>query len=224
MKDIPGFEGKYAVTEAGQVWSYKGQRWLKPSMSRGYPMVNLTLGDFPRGRRGQTTGKQATQRVFRVHRLMHMTFFSDQSGVINHKDGDKLNNHISNLEVVTQKKNVQHAYASGLMNPTGLKGEKNPMAKLTDVQRDALVRRRLAGEKSSDLEREFGVSHIDRYCGQLGYRLGKTRRYFSQEERAEIVRSLEHKTYKQVSEEVGVSPSNLHSWRRKFLVGMKGQE
>jgi hypothetical protein len=217
MKDIPGFEGKYAVTEAGQVWSYKGQRWLKPSMSRGYPMVNLTLGDFPRGRRGQTTGKQATQRVFRVHRLMHMTFFSDQSGVINHKDGDKLNNHISNLEVVTQKKNVQHAYASGLMKPTGLKGEKNPNAVLTDAQRVELVKRRLAGESSKVLAAEYGVSHIDRYCAEAGVSLGRTQRYISPKERAAYVRSLATKTYEQVAQEAGIAISTLHVWRRRFV-------
>jgi hypothetical protein len=217
MKDIPGFEGKYAVTEQGQVWSYARQQWLKPSLSRGYPLVNLTLGDLPRGVRGQVTGRQAQQRVYRVHRLMHMTFFPDQAGVINHKDGDKLNNHISNLEVVTQKKNVQHAHANGLMRPARRAGEKNPNAVLTDAQRDEIVRRRLAGESSAVLEAEFGVSHIDRYCGQLGYRLGKTGRYFSPEERASVVRSLSGKTYRQVSEETGVSVSTLHVWRHKFV-------
>jgi hypothetical protein len=217
MKDIPGFEGKYAVTEQGQVWSHKTQRWVKPSLSHGYPMVNLTLGDFPKGVRGQTTGRRAKQKVFKVHRLMHMAFFSDQTGVINHKDGDKLNNHISNLEVVTQKKNVQHAHANGLMRPARMVGEKNPNAVLTDAQRAELVRRRLAGESSAVLEAEFGVSHIDRYCGQLGYRLGKTGRYFSPEERASVVRSLADKTYRQVSDETGVSVSTLHVWRHKLV-------
>jgi len=213
MKDIPGFEGKYAVTESGEVWSYKRGVWLKPSLSRGYPMVNLTLGDLPRPTKGKKTGRQAVQKVYRIHRLMHLAFFPDSIGVINHKDGNKLNNHVSNLEVVTQKKNVQHAFANGLMRPTGLKGEKNPNAALTDMQRAEIVRRRLAGESSTSLQREFGVSHIDRYCGQLGYRLGRTKRYFSPEERAEVVRSLAGKTYKQVAAEYGVSITTLHLWR-----------
>jgi hypothetical protein len=204
MKDVPGFEGKYAVTENGDVWSYRRGKWLKPSPSHGYPMVNLTLGDLPRPTKGKKTGRKATQKAYRVHRLMHLAFFPDSVGVINHKDGNKLNNHISNLEVVTQKKNVQHAFANGLMKPARRFGELNHNSTISDAQRAEIVRRRLAGESSADLEREFGVTHIDRYCGKLGYSLGRTKRYFSPEERAEVIRSLATKTYKQVAKEFGV--------------------
>lgn len=47
---------------------------------------------------------------------------------INHKDGDKANNHISNLEAVTPRENTRHAYATGLA--FGQVGEENPKSKL----------------------------------------------------------------------------------------------
>ena len=41
MRDIPGFEEKYAVTEDGQVWSYKHRKFLKPKTVNGYLLVDL---------------------------------------------------------------------------------------------------------------------------------------------------------------------------------------
>lgn len=47
---------------------------------------------------------------------------------MNYKDGDKKNNHLSNLEIVTYKQNTIHAYESGLAK--GSQGQENSMSKL----------------------------------------------------------------------------------------------
>ena len=51
-----------------------------------------------------------------MHRLVALTYLDNPNGYncINHKDGNKLNNHIENLEWCTVKQNTQHAYDNGL--------------------------------------------------------------------------------------------------------------
>lgn len=88
MKDIKGFEGKYAVTEDGKVWSYWGKgHFLKQSITQtGYCVVSLSKN-----------GQYATHYV---HRLVAETFIAnpDRLPEINHKDEDKSNNSVTNLE------------------------------------------------------------------------------------------------------------------------------
>lgn len=46
MKDIAGFEGLYAITTCGRVWSYRSKKFLKPYKNRtGYHRVNLIAAD-----------------------------------------------------------------------------------------------------------------------------------------------------------------------------------
>lgn len=69
-------------------------------------------------------------KQWRVHRFVWVFFNGDipQDKCINHKDGDKTNNSLDNLECVTYKENTQHAYKAGLMKIQS--GEENSMAKL----------------------------------------------------------------------------------------------
>lgn len=69
-------------------------------------------------------------KPYRVHRLLAQTFISNPHNKpeVNHKDGNKLNNSLGNLEWVTHLENMQHAFKSGIANNTGVK---NGMSKLT---------------------------------------------------------------------------------------------
>lgn len=68
-----------------------------------------------------------------AHRLVAELFIGDIEGfVINHKDGNKLNNHVNNLEIVTIKENIQHAFDNGLA--VGNIGENNGNSILTEKQ------------------------------------------------------------------------------------------
>jgi len=96
MKDVLGFEGIYAVDEHGSVWSFKwgNFRKLKPGIDRdGYHIVNLC--------------KDGKQKTHKVHRLIAQAYLKDYSNdlQVDHINGDRINNKLENLRMVTQQKN-----------------------------------------------------------------------------------------------------------------------
>jgi hypothetical protein len=141
MRDIAGYEGRYAVTSDGRIWSYpkpkafashKG-RWLKPSMnSDGYPCVSMI----------DSEGRKVTRRV---HRFVAAAFLENPSQLpqVNHKDGNKTNNHVENLEWCSNSENMAHAYRVGLMPPTT---EKQMRARSKSVQKATAVAAARAAE------------------------------------------------------------------------------
>ena len=109
IKDIKGYEGLYAVTEEGNLWSYPKRnnpngRFLKAGRTgNDYWTINLHK-------------KGDKQRSFYIHRIVAETYIGkiDGKDCINHIDGDKSNNKKSNLEWCTYSENHTHAYNKGL--------------------------------------------------------------------------------------------------------------
>lgn len=106
-KPVRGWEGLYEVSSEGLV---RNTRTLK-----------LLTGDINKAgyKRVQFYNKPKKQRMF-VHRLVAETFLvcGNESLVVNHKDGNKLNNHVDNLEWVTRTENNVHAYKHNLTKYT----------------------------------------------------------------------------------------------------------
>ena len=101
---IQGFSN-YEVFEDGRIFSWLRGKFLKPGLvDRGYGYAQVML----RGDDGVVRGR-------RVHRLVLETFDGPcpEGMECHHKDGDKLNNHLSNLEWVTHSKNMLEAYNMG---------------------------------------------------------------------------------------------------------------
>lgn len=97
MKEVVGFK-EYHICEDGRVFSMKKNRYLLPRVDRhGYSYVTLTKGD------GKSVYKS-------IHRLVAIAFVPnpDNKPQVNHKDCNKRNNHVSNLEWVTQLENNIH--------------------------------------------------------------------------------------------------------------------
>lgn len=106
-RDIAGYD-KYQVSNYGNVRSLDYNRTgrikeLKPYFTHdGYLMITLC--------------KEGKRSKKRLHRLVAEAFLEnpDNKPEVNHIDGDKTNNHIFNLEYVTCKENINHAWNNGL--------------------------------------------------------------------------------------------------------------
>lgn len=97
MKDIPGYEGLYQITENGQIFGVKRQKFLSLREDKdGYLIVNLSKDNKP--------------KTYKVHRLVAMTYLPNPENFsqVNHIDENKKNNDISNLEWCTNEHNQRH--------------------------------------------------------------------------------------------------------------------
>lgn len=91
----------------------------------------LMVGNKKRYHRITVRDKNGIPCTVSVHRLVAKLFLGNIEGfVINHKDGNKLNNHVNNLEICTIKHNIQHAFDNGLAH--GQKGEDNGNSIITE--------------------------------------------------------------------------------------------
>lgn len=100
---------RYEVSNYGHVRKSDTWVWLTESLERtGYRRVSLA---FDNGRR----------ITYAVHRLVAHAFYPMENAdefQVNHIDGDKMNNHLDNLEYVTSSENARHAFATGLSKMT----------------------------------------------------------------------------------------------------------
>lgn len=96
QKEIKGFEGKYTIYDDGRIFSKRTNKFLTPNCNKtGYLTVELG-------------GK-----IYTIHRLLAIAFIPNPNNydVVHHRDENKLNNSLDNLEWTTHKLNIQ--YSSG---------------------------------------------------------------------------------------------------------------
>lgn len=158
---IKGYEGIYEVSTFGNVRSidrevlahnckrvlYLKGKQLKPAINKdGYKRVGLC--------------KNRKNKSFSIHRLVATTFLNkpEYKSEVNHKDGNKLNNKVDNLEWITHSENVKHAFHNGLAKK--MIGSLNHKAKLSedDVReiRNIAAQKRNYGRK--EIAKRFGVT------------------------------------------------------------------
>lgn len=143
---VVGYEGWYSVSNVGRVRRDKSVAGTRPGKILKPQTIRYARVTLSRNNR---------VRVFAVHRLVAAAFLGPlPSGhQVNHRNGDKLDNRVENLEYVTASRNIHHAYETGL-KPYG---ERHPQARLTNRQVRTI--KSLAGTMPAKAVGErFGVS------------------------------------------------------------------
>ena len=134
-KDIPGLKGRYSVSNLGNIRRNKYQiqkvngamQILKPMMmkqyidSEGYHHVGFKCSDL------------GINKTCQVHRIVALAFIPNPENkpTVNHKDGDKSNNRVDNLEWATYKEQSDHAHKIGLRTSKTYKNREGVKRKLS---------------------------------------------------------------------------------------------
>lgn len=146
---VVGHEDRYLVSNHGRVMSLRYGRTGKPRLMRTgrsnwYRSVDLFKG--------------GAHKQVNVHVLVAEAFIGPrQNGMeVNHKDGVKFNNHISNLEYVTSSENKLHAHRTGLK--ISLKGEKSGRSKLKPYEVETILLLVKSGLYHKEIAPMFGVT------------------------------------------------------------------
>ncbi len=121
-KDIKGYEGLYQVSNLGRVKNIKTNRILKKWINTNDTYFRVTLYN------------NGSKKHFLLHRLLAIHFIPNPDNLpeVCHKDNNKQNFSLDNLEWGSKSYNSQCAYDTGVH--VGMKGEKHPMHKLTEKQ------------------------------------------------------------------------------------------
>lgn len=148
---VVGFEVEYEVSDLGQFRRLGAGKGAHPGRdlstkrrnAKGYVVVELSKGD--------------TKQRFLAHQLVARAFLGapGPEQIVNHLDGVKTNNAVSNLEWCTRAENNAHAAAHGLLRP--VRGENNGRSKLT-VGAVAEIRLLEGALSQREIARRYGVA------------------------------------------------------------------
>lgn len=136
----------YFVREDGKIYSEKSDKFLSPQLDKnGYEKIQMISTDGKRHR-------------YSVHRLVLENFNpvkNMEKLQVNHKDGNKRNNNLNNLEWVTNYENTLHAIKTGLRNNNG---ENNPSSKLTEKDVYKIIDLFKEGKSCAFIAKQYNVS------------------------------------------------------------------
>ena len=108
-KDIKGYEGIYQISNKGRVKSLNYKRTGKEKI--------LKLSSDTNGYKKITLFKNSKRKTYSIHKLVAEAFLPnpDNLPVVNHKDENKLNNNVENLEWCTQEYNVKYSLSKKII-------------------------------------------------------------------------------------------------------------
>jgi len=146
---VSGYGGRYAVSSDGRVFTCNKE--LAQHVKNQYLTVHFSV-----------SGKRISKTV---HRLVAEAFIPNSEGKpqINHKDGNKLNNNLSNLEWATAKENMRHAFDTGLK--VAKKGEEVWLSVLSE---EDVIAIRGSSENNIELAKRYGVFQKTIYAARSG--------------------------------------------------------
>lgn len=144
---IPEVKDYYTVTSDGEFYSdNSGLMKTRNRAGTDYQIINFSL-------------ENGKKRTFRVHRLVMMAFKPVENMdklKVNHIDGNKKNNKLSNLEWCTSSENQLHAFRTGLQHART--GEKSNFSKLSEEDVDRVFKLRQQGLAQQQIADQVGCS------------------------------------------------------------------
>ena len=144
---IPEVKDYYTITSDGEIYSdNSGKMKTRNRPGTEYQIINFSLSN----------GKK---RTFRLHRLVMMAFSPIENideFEVNHKDGNKLNNRLDNLEWCTSSENQLHAFKIGLQKAR--KGSKSNFAKLNEEDIQNIFELRKQGFTQQEIAEKIGCT------------------------------------------------------------------
>ncbi|MCW3111391.1 MAG: hypothetical protein JWQ09_5897 [Segetibacter sp.] len=158
-QDIPEYNGKYQISSRCRVKSLKTYKILKQQKNPdGYFRVTLYDNCFI-----------SKKKI--VHRLFANCFIPnpDNKPQVNHIDGNKRNNIISNLEWVTDSENKKHAYENKLASKERWRSSENPNSKHS-VETILKIKEMLETTQCNTVAKLFGIPKSTVYGIQKGTR------------------------------------------------------
>ena len=116
--DIPGYEGLYQASNTGLIRTVEGKitSSKRYAVRRWKSRIMKGRGDNPITGKRVNLWKDGKAKDFLVARLVALTFLGEppHGFTVNHKDGNRMNNAIDNLEWLSLADNVRHAFETGL--------------------------------------------------------------------------------------------------------------
>jgi hypothetical protein len=153
-KDIPGTNGIYQASNTGQI------RSIDRLVKHNYGGLKLTKGRILKQSK-QRNGYLACPIFYNgiekrrnIHRLIISAFLGESNLTVNHKNGIKSDNNLSNLEYCTLSENAKHSFRIGL---SCIDGEKHPSSRLSNEEAKTIFKLANSGSSTMELARKYGV-------------------------------------------------------------------
>lgn len=159
-KDIPGYDGYYQVSSNGIAKSLSRYVRCSNGALKQYKGKLLSPHISPFGYFAVDLYKNCIREKFFIHQLVALAFIKNPLNklTVNHKDGNKLNNNIENLEWATSSEQLFHAYKYNLIDRKKFQGENHSKSKLNEKQVREIKQKLAAGAPTYKLGQCFGVS------------------------------------------------------------------